>query len=108
MVMSTTSVRLGIGAIALAFSGAGVVAASSPASATQDTSCMRAGMATLKQAGLFTTVARSGLPIGAALSLGVTPRPGADLSGVPDPIPLPVLLADHRAGIRSLFIYPWC
>ena len=69
---------------------------------------MRAGMATLKSAGLFSTVAKSGLPIEVAVSVGVKPRPGTDLSAVPNPIPLSVVLADHRAGDSSLFVYPWC
>ncbi|GAA2741782.1 hypothetical protein GCM10009868_09130 [Terrabacter aerolatus] len=69
---------------------------------------MRAGMNTLKSLGLFSTVARDGLPISLAVAAGVTVRPGADISGVPDPIPLSVVLADHRAGANSLFIYPWC
>jgi hypothetical protein len=38
----------------------------------------------------------------------VTVRPGADISGVPNPVPYSLLLADHRAGADSLFIYPWC
>ena len=78
------------------------------ASARPDTSCMRAGIATLKSAGLFSTVARDGLPIATAVSVGVTPRPGTDVSALPDPLPLSVVLADHRAGSSSLFIYPWC
>jgi hypothetical protein len=73
-----------------------------------DVACMQAGIATLKDAGLLSTVAKSGLPIETAVSVGVTVRPGADISGVPDPIPFPVVLADHRAGANSLFIYPWC
>src|SRR4051794_34552818 len=76
-----------------------------PASAP-DTACMRAGMATLRSAGLLDDVARSGLPIATAVSLGVTARAGADLSGVPDPLPLSLILADHRAGSHSLFVYP--
>ena len=28
--------------------------------------------------------------------------------GLPDPLPLSVVLADHRAGDDSLFLYPWC
>jgi hypothetical protein len=32
----------------------------------------------------------------------------ASLAGVPDPPPLSVILADHRAGDGSLFLYPWC
>ena len=78
------------------------------ASARPDTSCMRAGIATLKSAGLFSTVARNGLPIATAVSVGVVPRPGTDVAALPDPLPLSVVLADHRAGSSSLFIYPWC
>ena len=73
-----------------------------------DVACMQAGMGVLKSAGLFSTVAKSGLPISTAVSVGVTVRPGADLTGVPDPLPLNVVLADHRAGNDSLFVYPWC
>ena len=79
-----------------------------PANAAQDTRCMQAGMAALKSAGLFSQVARSGLPIATAVSLGVTPRPGTDVSALPDRLPLSVVLADHRAGDHSLFSYPWC
>ena len=76
--------------------------AASPASAAEsgsrpDTDCMRAGIGVLKEAGLFSAVA-----------VGVTVRSGADISGVPNPIPLSVVLADHRAGDNSLFVYPWC
>lgn len=78
------------------------------ASARPDTACMRAGIATLKSAGLFSTVARNGLPIATAVSVGVVPRAGTDVSALPDPLPLSVVLADHRAGSSSLFIYPWC
>lgn len=73
-----------------------------------DTACMQAGIATLKNAGLFSAVAKDGLPIGTAVAVGVTVRDGADIGGVPDPIPLNVILADHRAGSDSLFVYPWC
>ena len=59
-------------------------------------------------AGLLDDAARGGVPIALAVSLGVTVRPGADISGVPDPIPFPIVLADHRAGDASLFVYPWC
>lgn len=96
-------------AIALAALALTAVAAA-PASAAprQDVDCMRAGIAVLKDAELFTTVARSGLPIDTAVSVGVTVRSGADISGVPDPIPLGIVLKDHRAGDQSLFVYPWC
>lgn len=73
-----------------------------------DTACMQAGMATLKGIDAFSAVARDGLPIATAVAVGVTVRDGADISGVPDPIPLRVVLADHRAGDKSLFVYPWC
>ncbi len=73
-----------------------------------DTACMQTGMRVLKDAGLFSAVAKDGLPIATAVSVGVTVREGADISGVPDPIPLNVVLADHRAGDNSLFVYPWC
>ena len=65
-------------------------------------------MGVLKDAGLFSAVAEDGLPIATAVAVGVTVRDGADISAVPDPIPLSVVLADHRAGDNSLFVYPWC
>ncbi|KRE42673.1 hypothetical protein [Knoellia sp. Soil729] len=73
-----------------------------------DTACQQAGMSVLKGLGLFSTVARDGLPISLAVSAGVTPRAGTDVASLPDPLPLSVVLADHRAGDQSLFIYPWC
>ena len=85
-----------------------IAAPAGAASAKPDTSCMRAGIATLKSVGLFTSVARDGLPIATAVAVGVTPRPGTDVASLPDPLPLSVVLADHRAGSSSLFIYPWC
>lgn len=85
-----------------------VAAASAASPAKPDVACMHAGIKTLQSAGLLDDVARGGLPIATAVSLGVAPRPGADLSGVPDPLPLSLILADHRAGSGSLFIYPWC
>lgn len=83
-----------------------VSAAAAPAK--PDTQCQRAGIKTLQSAGLLDDVARNGLPIATAVSLGVAPRAGTDLSAVPDPLPLRVVLADHRAGSKSLFVYPWC
>ncbi len=73
-----------------------------------DTACMQAGIGVLQDAGLLPAVAADGLPIATAVSVGVTVRDGADISGVPDPIPFSVVLADHRAGDNSLFVYPWC
>jgi hypothetical protein len=83
-------------------------AAHAAPSARPDVACMHAGIKTLQSARLLDDVARHGLPISTAVALGVRPRAGADLSGVPDPLPLSLVLADHRAGSRSLFVYPWC
>ena len=84
------------------------VAGSAAAATRPDVGCMQAGIRTLQGAGLLDDVARGGIAIEAAVSLGVTVRPGADISGVPNPIPFRVLLADHRAGENSTFVYPWC
>ena len=97
--VATAAATLGLG-LAL------VPAAS--ASATPDTDCMRAGMRVLKDAGLFSAVAKDGLPIDTAVAVGVTPRAGTDVTSLPDSLPLSVVLAEHRAGDNSLFIYPWC
>jgi hypothetical protein len=78
------------------------------ANAKPDTGCMRAGMQVLKDAGLFSAVAKDGLPIATAVAVGVTPRAGTDVASLPDSLPLSVVLADHRAGDDSLFVYPWC
>lgn len=99
-------------AVALATLALTATVVAAPASAAPpqrpDTACMQAGMSVLREAGLLSAVAKDGLPISTAVSVGVTVREGADIPGVPDPIPLPVLLADHRAGSNSLFVYPWC
>lgn len=101
--------RLATATAAVTVAAFGAVLAPSPAqAAAPDTDCMRAGIGTLQAAGLLDDVARDGLPIGTAVSLGVAVRDGADLAGVPDPLPLSVILADHRAGDDSLFVYPWC
>lgn len=97
------------GAVTTGLVAVGSVVATAPAaSAAQDTDCMRAGIATLKEVGAFSAVAKDGLPISVAVGFGVTPRAGTDLAAVPDPVPLSLLLADHRAGAASLFVYPWC
>ena len=80
----------------------------SVSAARPDVACMQAGIRTLQSAGLLDDVARGGIAIGTAVSLGVTVRAGADISGVPNPIPFSLLLADHRAGDSSAFVYPWC
>jgi hypothetical protein len=89
---------------------AGVGAASAKPSkpAKPDTACMKAGIKTLKEAKLLRVVAKDGISIEDAVALEVAPRESTDLSQVPDPIPFSVLLADHRAGENSLFVYPWC
>ena len=94
-----------LAALSLAALAAGPAAA---APARPDVECQRAGLSVLRDAGLLSSVARDGLPLATAVSVGVTVRDGADISGVPDPIPLSVVLADHRAGDESLFVYPWC
>ena len=95
-------------ALATLLAATALVATPHAASAAQDTACKKAGMKTLQAAGLLDDVARGGLPISTAVALGVTPRAGTDVSALPDPLPLSVVLADHRAGSRSLFVYPWC
>ena len=97
-----------IAATAAALAASAVLASAGPAAATQDTDCQRAGMSALKSLGVFSQVAKNGVPIAVAVSLGVTPRAGTDVSSLPDPLPLSVVLADHRAGANSLFVYPWC
>ena len=84
------------------------VAAATPATAAPDTACQKAGLKTLIGAGLIDDVARDGLPIATAVSLGVAPRATTNVAALPDPLPLSVVLADHRSGSSSLFVYPWC
>ena len=105
--MKLRTAALAVASSAVLVTGLGVSSASA-APAKPDTACMRAGMQTLKDLGLFSTVAKSGLPLSLAVSAGVTPRPGTDVSALPAVLPLSVVLADHRAGDNSLFIYPWC
>lgn len=69
---------------------------------------MQAGIAVLKDAGLFSSVAKDGLPIATAVAVGVTVREGKSTAGLPENLPLSVVLADHRAGANSIFVYPWC
>ena len=104
----TRTARTASSLAALSLGVATVVLAPAAAQAKPDTDCMRAGISTLKSAGLLSSVAKDGLPIATAVSVGVTPRAGTDVASLPDPLPLSVVLADHRAGDDSLFIYPWC
>jgi hypothetical protein len=101
--MRTTRLLAASGATALA-----VLVPTAAAQAAPDTDCMRAGMNALKGLGVFSAVAKDGLPISTAVAVGVAPRAGTDVASLPDPLPLSVVLADHRAGDQSLFIYPWC
>ena len=95
-------------AATLAAAGAAVLVAA-PAQAKPDTDCMRAGIATLKAVGLHSAVARNGITVGTAVSVGVTPRNGLPEGFTLDTvIPYSALLADHRAGADSVFVYPWC
>ena len=99
VVRSVTVAAVGLALVAL------------PAGAAQakpDTECMQAGIAALKGLGAFSTVAKSGVPLSLALDLGVLPREGTDVAALPSVLPLSVVLADHRAGDESLFLYPWC
>lgn len=94
---------------AAAMLGVSLVAApaATAAPAKPDTACMQAGIQFLKDAGVFTEVARNGLPVSLAVAVGVQPRDGVQVD--PDAVlPLSVVLADHRAGDDSLFLYPWC
>ena len=101
--------RTALALAGLATLGATTLTATPAQAATRpDTACMRAGLATLKSAGLLSSVAKSGLPIATAVSVGVVPREGTDVAALPDPLPLSVVLADPRAGDSSLFVYPWC
>jgi len=93
---------------ALLAASAVVLAVPSPASAAPDTTCQKAGIKTLQSLGMLDDVAKSGLKISDAVGYGVSVRDGASLAGVPDPLPLSLILADHRAGSNSLFLYPWC
>lgn len=107
--MNRTRTRLAVATATLTTAALGTVLTATPAEAAKpDTACMKAGIKTLQSVGLLDDVARDGLPIATAVSLGVGVRGGADISGVPDPLPLSVVLADHRAGSSSLFTYPWC
>lgn len=106
--MKHGTTRIGLGLAALVAAGIGTVVTAPSASARPDTACMRAGIDFLKENGLFSAVAESGLPVATAVSVGVTPREGTDVDALPDVLPLSVVLADHRAGDNSLFIYPWC
>jgi hypothetical protein len=106
--MTRSFPRIAVGAATLVLAATGAVVTAQPASAAPDTACMRAGIAKLKELGALSSVAKDGLPIETAVLLKVKPREGTDVSALPNPLPFSVVLADHRAGENSLFIYPWC
>jgi hypothetical protein len=108
LTMTRSTARIGLGVATLALAATGAVVTAQPASAAPDVSCQRAGLGVLKELGLLPGVAKNGLPISVAVGYDVVPREGTDVGALPDPLPLSVVLADHRAGDSSLFIYPWC
>jgi hypothetical protein len=84
-----------------------------------NTACMQAGIAALKspevqdllqlEPNTFAFVAKNGLPVLVAVGLGVEINNPEIADQVPDPIPLAIVLADHRAGDAGrAFNYPWC
>ena len=99
-----TKLALAAASAALAI---GLIAAPAKA-APADSACARAGIGALRSLGVLDDVARDGLPISAAVSLGVAPRAGTDVGSLPSSLPLSVVIRDHLAGDGSLFIYPWC
>lgn len=102
------STRARLAAALAVTAGVTAIGASSAQAAPADAACLRAGLSALRSLGVVDDVARDGLPISTAVALGVTPREGTDVSSLPSVLPLRVVLADHRAGDDSLFIYPWC
>ena len=87
-----------------------VVAGPVGAAGRPDIECQRAGITFLRENGLLATVAKSGLTIEAAVGAGVGVRDpeNTGLSALPNPLPFSLILADHRAGDNSVFLYPWC
>lgn len=105
--MSNTRTRIAASVAAAAAIAA--VAAAPASAASADGRCQAAGIATLKEIGAFKAVRDNGVSVGTAVSLGVAPRNGLPEGFTLDTvIPFHTLLADHRAGDDSLFIYPWC
>jgi hypothetical protein len=106
--MSSTRTRIAAATFVTA-AAAGVLVATPAQAATPDTACMQAGIATLKAVGLHSAVAKNGISVAAAVSFGVAPRNGLPEGVTLDTvIPYSTLLADHRAGANSIFVYPWC
>ena len=106
--MSSTRTR--IAATVAAAAGMAALAVAAPASASAaDGTCQAAGIATLKAVGEFKNVRDNGISVATAVSFGVAPRDGLPEGVTLDTvIPFHTLLADHRAGDDSIFVYPWC
>ena len=102
-----TKTRTRIAATLAAAAGVAAIAVA-PAQAAQDTTCMKAGIATLKDGGLFKSVVKNGITVGTAVSVGVGVREGNAVPALDTVISYSALLADHRAGANSYFTYPWC
>ena len=105
--MSTTRTR--VAAAVAAAAGIAALAAAPASAAPADGRCQAAGIAKLKEIGAFKDVRDNGVSVATAVSLGVAPRNGLPEGFTLDTvIPFHTLLADHRAGGESLFVYPWC
>jgi hypothetical protein len=106
--MSSTRTR--IAASLAAAAGVAALAAAPASAAPADGRCQAAGIATLKTLGPLSSFVQNGVPVAAAVANGVTVRPGMEdvAATLPAVLPFQVVLADHRAGDDSIFIYPWC
>ena len=106
--MSSTRTRIAAG-VAAAAGIAALTAAPASAAPAADGRCQAAGIATLKSIGAFKAVRDNGVSVATAVSLGVAPRNGLPEGFTLDTvISFKTLLADHRAGANSIFVYPWC
>lgn len=105
--MSSTRTR--IAASIAAAAGIAALAAAPASAAPADGRCQAAGIATLKAVGEFKNVRDNGISVATAVGFGVAPRDGLPEGVTLDTvIPFQTLLADHRAGGDSIFVYPWC
>lgn len=81
---------------------AGATALPAAAANQNDTACQHAGMRALKDLGVFSAVAKSGVDAGTLKALGVR-----SIDSVPDStvFRLPQVLALHRSNPE---LFPWC
>lgn len=71
--------------------------------------CQQAGISALQGLNALPAVAKNGISVGDAVELGVAPRDGLpDGVGLDTVLSFSTVLADHRAGDNSIFVYPWC